>query len=96
MPEAAPRPEGSPPGPRDGWFGWTYFAFHPDLIHEVLPGQAKCFRRWAWLFGSAVLFWARNSPVLFSLFPRLRSAGVGQVFLPAAPARVRIERWKAP
>ena len=26
----------------------TYFAFHPDLVHEVLAARAKSFRRWAW------------------------------------------------
>jgi cytochrome P450 len=78
----------------------TYFAFHPDLIHEVLAGQAKCFRRWAWqtsvlrqwdgdgLVLSEGDFWRRQRRLVQPAFQPRRFAAYG-VAMVAATRRLR-------
>jgi cytochrome P450 len=81
----------------------TYFAFRPDLIHEVLAGKAKCFRRWAWQ--TAVLrqwdgnglvlsegdFWRRQRRLVQPAFQPRRFAAYGTAMV--AATRRLLDRW---
>jgi len=82
----------------------TYFAFHPDLVHEVLAGQAKCFRRWTWqtsvlrqwdgngLVLSEGDFWRRQRRLVQPAFQPRRFAAYGAAMV-AATQRL-LDRWE--
>jgi cytochrome P450 len=82
----------------------TYFAFHPDLIHQILASQAKCFRRWAWqtsvlrqwdgngLVISEGDFWRRQRRLVQPAFQPRRFAAYGTAMV--AATRRLLDRWE--
>ncbi len=82
----------------------TYFAFHPDLVHEVLAVRAKQFRRWEWqtavfrqwdgngLILSEGDFWLRQRRLVQPAFHPRRFAAYGSAMV-AATQRL-MDRWQ--